>query len=366
MNKRESNFDLLRVISCVAVIAIHVSCIYKDAITDIGVFGFYYTDNMLYTLLWNVLSRFAVPCFLMMSGAFLLSDERNGSVKYFSRKSLKNIGIGIILFSLFSVFFSMCKPLIKMFWGLPFRFDFIQPIINLLKGVPYYHLWYLTVLTVIYLLIPFIIKFRNSVDNKLFDRLVLVYFAWAILSGLTGTYFYYWSMSCVLPYLGFVLIGYKLKSNAVKDNKKGAVLIGVGLICLMALTIIQYRNSLAGISEAEEIYTMVDAFNPMIALGSLFIFKGFSKLEIKRDFGKLPKYTFYIYMWHALVLYFIQQGYEKYCGGLNNIVAIPVLIVIVFVLSYLLSVPSEKLVSRIASNDKLMNKVYVFLRISDK
>ena len=111
---------------------------------------------------------------------------------------------------------------------------------------------------------------------------------------------------------------------------------------------------------------MVDAFNPMIALGSLFIFKGFSKLEIKRDFGKLPKYTFYIYMWHALVLYFIQQGYEKYCGGLNNIVAIPVLIVIVFVLSYLLSVPSEKLVSRIASNDKLMNKVYVFLRISDK
>ena len=51
---------------------------------------------------------------------------------------------------------------------------------------------------------------------------------------------------------------------------------------------------------------------------------------------------------------------------LNNIVAIPVLIVIVFVFSYMLSIPSEKLVRSITSNDKLMNKIYGFLGISDK
>ena len=366
MRKREANFDLLRIICCVAVIAIHVSCIYKDAITDMGVFGFYYADNMLYTLLWNVLSRFAVPCFLMISGAFLLSDERNSSIKYFYRKAIKSIGVAVFLFCCFAVFFAMCKPFIKMFWKLPYNFDFIQPVINALKGVPYYHLWYLSVLTVIYLLIPFVLKFKKVAGERLFNRLVIVYFIWAIISGVTSSYSYYWSLTCVLPYLGFVLMGYELRRNTVKDNRKAFVLIVAGLLWLVCLCIIQYRHSLAGIAEAEEAYTMVDAFNPLIAIGSILIFKGFVKLDFNHDFGKLPKYTLYIYMWHALILYFIQQGFEIYCGGLSNIIVIPVLIVIIFVLSYMFSIPSEKLVSRITSDDKFMCKLYDILGISDK
>lgn len=86
---RESNFDLLRVICAFAVVAIHVSAQFIGAMTgDPRYIGIEFHDVFNSTL-WNVLSRFAVPCFVMLSGAFILTNDKNADFSFFYKKSLR-------------------------------------------------------------------------------------------------------------------------------------------------------------------------------------------------------------------------------------------------------------------------------------
>ena len=92
--KRETNYDLLRVMSMLAVIVIHVSeiliCglpVYKE---ETGMM----IDQMqaVFACVLKSMSGFAVPCFIMLSGAFNLSDERNREYRYFYGKIFRKIG----------------------------------------------------------------------------------------------------------------------------------------------------------------------------------------------------------------------------------------------------------------------------------
>ena len=103
--KRYNNYDLLRIISCIAIIIIHVSATYKNLL----IANVYNNTDTLYiisVLMWNTLSRFAVPCFVMLSGAFLLSNDKNQEYKEFYKKSFKKIGLPTIVFS---ILFFLCS-----------------------------------------------------------------------------------------------------------------------------------------------------------------------------------------------------------------------------------------------------------------
>lgn len=98
--KRENNYDLLRIIAAIAVIVLHVSGSYYTAVVSDGWFGVCYTDNVFVTCVFNRLSRFAVPCFIMISGAFALDNSENTNFKYYYRKIFKSLGIPTIIFSI--------------------------------------------------------------------------------------------------------------------------------------------------------------------------------------------------------------------------------------------------------------------------
>ena len=154
---REENFDLLRIISAFAVIVIHISSRflqYKDLVPQNCTFP---------VMLLNHIVRFAVPCFLMLSGAFILADERNADYKYFYKKSFRNIGITSIIFCLLYVLYSMAKLGLSVFIIHKHSVDTVFPrlfaiVKDLIKGKPYYHLWYLFTLVGLYLAAPFVIR----------------------------------------------------------------------------------------------------------------------------------------------------------------------------------------------------------------
>ena len=91
MSKRENNYDLLRLVSSVAIVALHVSASYLEASTNIGVFGELYTKGIFWSSFYNVFSRFAVPCFIMLAGGFALSQEGNSNYRMYYKKVLKKI-----------------------------------------------------------------------------------------------------------------------------------------------------------------------------------------------------------------------------------------------------------------------------------
>lgn len=66
---RENTYDLLRIINAIGVISIHVSTVWLSANTDAEVFSAACNAHLLSACLWNVMVRFAVSCFIMMSGA---------------------------------------------------------------------------------------------------------------------------------------------------------------------------------------------------------------------------------------------------------------------------------------------------------
>ena len=97
-SEHENSYDILRIVCAVGVIAIHVSAVWLTANTDTEWLDTLYQDHLLSTCLWNVMSRFAVPCFMMMSGALLLSNERNRDFPYFYKKQFHRIGIPAFIF----------------------------------------------------------------------------------------------------------------------------------------------------------------------------------------------------------------------------------------------------------------------------
>lgn len=74
-------FDLLRCIAAIAVVAIHVLAPYRN---ELNVIPF---DQWASAVTINGLSRWAVPVFIMITGALMLSDQREFNPSYYIKKS---------------------------------------------------------------------------------------------------------------------------------------------------------------------------------------------------------------------------------------------------------------------------------------
>lgn len=82
--QREINLDILRGISAFCVILIHINWVYFERNTG---------NNMEYyfEVIINLLTRFCVPCFLMLSGALLMRNPKNANFMCFYKKSMHKI-----------------------------------------------------------------------------------------------------------------------------------------------------------------------------------------------------------------------------------------------------------------------------------
>ena len=70
---RENNIDLLKMICCISVIIIHASARYCTMAVNEG--ANIYNEGIFFSNLMNCITRFAVPCFVMIAGGFELSKK---------------------------------------------------------------------------------------------------------------------------------------------------------------------------------------------------------------------------------------------------------------------------------------------------
>ena len=178
---RENNYDLLRIISTFAVILIHVNAFYISKMTD-------YASN----LYWigsaiNIVTRFSVPCFVMLSGAFLLSNPKNKDYKTFYKKTFRIISHASL-------------------W---------QPVENLLIG-DYYNLWFMFMLFGLYIFVPIIIRVKESVSNKSYCIAAVIWLVFSVLNQLTTAYKLSYAFGVIFSYMGYFLVG-----NVIYENLRG-------------------------------------------------------------------------------------------------------------------------------------------------
>lgn len=363
-HKTENNYDLLRIVCTFAVIIIHVSQLYKDAYTDANA---PYKVHIVTTLICNTLSRFAVPCFMMLSGAFLLDNDKNQNYKFFYKKSFVKIGIPTIIFSVFYFIYSLLIAFAN-FWLKGGKITILlDPIKSAVKGEPFYHMWYLYTLIGIYFLIPVLIKIKLDIGEKYFAKLSWVYLILATISGFTSSSILQWSLSQVVVYLGFVLVGYQIRVSIreKKNNIKGLMFIILSMIVFLFLTYIQYGHTISGLSKNDEKYSIVGSFNPLVVLSSILIFYGFSYLSIKSDrLKKLSKDTFLIYLFHAGVWNLLNRIFFKLIGTKTDpVFTIPIAVFITFIISWILTIIYNKAWNRLNKNDRLSDRLCALLHL---
>jgi len=151
-------YDNLRVIATIGVIGIHVSSSYQPTSGTISTYDFWVGN------IYCSLSRFAVPVFVMLSGALLLSKDYK--ISTFLKKRLVRLLIPFLFWSLVYIINSLVNDFEAGnrpgFWEIA-RDIFVQ-----LRDGSSGHLWYIYMIIGLYLFIPIIGKWvRNATEKEI-------------------------------------------------------------------------------------------------------------------------------------------------------------------------------------------------------
>ena len=188
-------FDLLRCLAAVAVVVIHVLGPYRD---QLGVIP---DSEWITAISFNSFSRWAVPIFIMITGALMLSDTRDFDAKYYVKRRLGKV---LLPFLAWSLFYAMLSGLTLA------GFDPVVAV-QTLQALPvhetYYHLGFFYYFIPLYFVVPFFQLLVQKYDR---GSVIGITGVWLVLTTLflfkVGGF---WSNELIL-YSGYLLLGYCL------------------------------------------------------------------------------------------------------------------------------------------------------------
>lgn len=184
----------------------------------------------------------------------------------------------------------------------------------------------------------------------------------SVISGWTSVFTVNWSISKVVCYLGYVLVGDCIREECSinKNNKKAIACFIISIILLLQLTYVQFEHLSRGVSEAEEYASIASNFNPLVAISAILIFIGFSLLSISdnRVMIWLSSKTFLIYLIHAYVVDIINK---RLFGGDGMVFdcchIIPISVIVVFITSLFLAILYEVIWGKIDKDGRVTNRI---------
>jgi surface polysaccharide O-acyltransferase-like enzyme len=316
----------LRLIALYAVIILHCSSPLLMAYGKVSMPDWWAADCL------NALVRFAVPVFVMITGALLL--HREYEIGSFLKKRLSRVVIPFLFWSLVYIWYSWYNEEITFgndAWAN------IKQVLHLLKYGSSYHLWYVYMLIGLYFFIPVIGKFVRNASEKEILYFLAVWFAVMLI---TQPYLFRYNPSVDMHYFagfaGYLVLGHYL---AFKEFNVKNLRLWMMLLFLLSIAVIAFGSYwLIGYQKYPG--TMFyEPVNPAVLTLSASIFMivkltvpKVSPLIIRiRDF--VGKYNYGIYLAHALVLYFLDDPFGISYKLCTPIISIPLTALIAFVLS---------------------------------
>lgn len=325
--KRENNLDLLRIIATFVVIIDHVG---GDPFWGI------YSTNSNIGYIYFLFSKWGVPLFLMLSGAFILKKKVDPIIFY--KKAFNKLGIPLIVVSIIYMIISLISSYRHMGFSI---FILNAPILSLLKGAPYYHLWYMFMLIGLYGVVPLLQIIKEKLSNKNFNILTYGMLVWGFLSVWTIHFDVHWNGE-FLAYIGYFLLGYKIHNKLEPKNPFKYFILGSLFLIINYLLYTIFENQLDQNILINLFVHRLSLFN-MIA--SICIFIGFCNLKIHKNMFFLAEKTYLIYLFHAiynnLMLHILKIfGYKEV--NIPDGIIIPIIACIVYILSHITSILYEK------------------------
>ena len=323
--KRESNYDLLRCTSCISIVLLHIAALYTE---DISVISIHSNLDFSFCDFIQIITRTAVPCFVMLSGAFML-DKKRLIISEFYKKSFFKLGVPTIVFSLLYI-------IIRLLTG-----DAAQSVLfDTISGKPFGHLWYMFMLVGLYAAFPLIYYFCRNISDKacvIFGIIAIV-----LSSVVHFTCDLIWPIKFI-EYLGYFVIGYCLRKWGKKIPGKWQLYLFISVLFLISTFLLNEYSFYTG-SYDSDFFRHPDF--PTIIIASLSCFVAFSKMRVtsgSKIYVPVVKYSMIIYMVHPMIYIAINKVVLKIFKGLPSpFWYVPALFVVCLFLSLIASIVYQK------------------------
>lgn len=330
--EKKNYFDLLRTITCVCVIFVHLGATY--AVKDFGTLNFWIGN------IYDALGRIGVPLFVMISGALMLDKN----YKYSKEKLEKHIIRMILFFIFWSVFYCIIYQIvIPKFTNTPIR---IKRIVNDLI-VGHFHLWFIYLIIGLYLIVPLLRLWVNDDNKKYIEYFIILSIIFVYIIQYITTIGENFSNSFekindiinknlqlkyIGGYTGYFLLGWYLSNY---DSKHKNVIYFLGILGLLVSIIGTFILS----SMANKSLTLYNnlGINVLAQSVAVFVFikDKFKEKENENKVVKsISKYSLGIYAMHPAFITVIYKIFE--ISNINNaLICIPIAFAVVFLGSYL-------------------------------
>jgi surface polysaccharide O-acyltransferase-like enzyme len=260
----------------------------------------------------NSFSRWAVPVFIMISGAVLIPRyfKLDGATlgKFYKRRLLRTGGIALVWSGIY------------LLWNAKFdayHYSTREVIENFLLGNPYLHLYFLYLILGLYLVAPFLGALVKQLTNRQIAWLTVMLLVGASVWDAIG---YYYNSGPVplgllgqwVPYVAYFLAGYTL-TELLRTHKLRPVTLAVCVVCLLPQMLFVYLS----VRYWHSTQYFEEYFSPTTILQSLaiFVLGKYAYGLLEERFGRkadrclsiLAPLTLGIYLIHVIVLQLLER-----------------------------------------------------------
>lgn len=332
--KRTIYFDSLKIIASFAVVLIHV------------ISQFWYGTNprslnFIFLTIFDGMMRYAVPIYLMISGAIFLNENKKIDIKTLFKKYILKI---FIIYVIWNMIYMLGTNL--FLWKQPFRMKMvIDSLKNTMLGNSIYHLSFLVTILGFYLSVPILKLVTKKENKKNIEYFIIITLLFTSLFPLIS-HFCKIEVKYPLMFTGFVIyviLGYYL--NTFFLNKKNTyILYSMGIISFIITVIgtILYSNKL---NYPDEYLLGYMTPNVIIFSTAIFVFcknRKYNSPKLVKGINFLIKYYFGVYLVHGLVI-----GLLKTTGLFNFEIPLVLLILLLSIIVYMISLLITLIASKI-------------------
>ena len=306
----------LRVVALLAVITLHTSAVLLSQYGKVPHADWFAAD------FYNAMVRFAVPVFVMVTGA--LSLHREYEITGFLKKRLSRIVPPFLFWSLVYIGYSWYNDEISFDAD---AWTNTKQVLHLLKYGSSYHLWYVYMLIGLYFVIPVIGKFvRNATESEIVYFLVI----WLAVMLLAQPYLSRFNpqvdMHYFAGYIGYLVLGHYL---AFKDFGQKPMVVWMVILFVTMLVLIASGTWWLYASNSSFGTLFYEPVGPTIVLlaSSAFLMARFVKVKLPKALLRLrdaaDSCNYGMYLGHALILYLLELVNISYKLA-NPFISIPV------------------------------------------
>ncbi len=333
MNNKKEWIVSIRAYACMAVVMIHVIHGWIDSADVSLTVSRFVLDRVLLQLL----IRWAVPVFIMISGCLLLDPKRNVPIDKI-KKYIKRMVYVLLTFG-----FGYCVVENIYLYGVNDLYKVIYlSIVNLLQAKSWNVMWYIYLLIGLYIITPLLRNFVKKVSD---EELMFTIYGLAIFSLVIPTINTIFKTNITTFYLekfDFLLIyllGYAISSKLFSEKKiyiLGLVGIIGYLICSLFNIMVENPHGLFIILFSSAIFC--------------FFANGHYKIKNNKIIEIISRDSFGIYLVHSFWLNIFYKGLHIY----PNIFPILIGECVFFVIAMLLSVISIEILKRLPSLKEIL------------